>query len=74
LPHQKLYLSRVQCAPNHNICKHTSTSPDSKMHNQIEHVLIDEGRHSCVLDFTSYRGADCDTVIWCLRKLETVSK
>jgi len=47
--------------PHRNIHKYTSTSPDGKTHNQIDHVLIDRRWHSSVLDVPSFRGADCDT-------------
>jgi hypothetical protein len=47
--------------PHHNIHKYTWTSPDGKMHNQIEHILVDRRRHSNILDVRSYRAADCDT-------------
>jgi hypothetical protein len=50
--------------PHHDIHKHTWTSPDGVKHNQInqmDHVLIDRGRHSYYLDVRSFRGADCDT-------------
>jgi glycosylphosphatidylinositol transamidase (GPIT) subunit GPI8 len=36
--------------PNCNIHKYTWTSPDGNTHNQIDHILIDRGRHSSVLD------------------------
>jgi hypothetical protein len=36
-------------------------SPYEKTHNQIDHVLIDRGRHSIILDARSFRGADCET-------------
>jgi hypothetical protein len=46
-----------------NIHKCTSiwTSPDGKIYNQINHILIDGRRHSSVLDVRSFRAADCDT-------------
>jgi hypothetical protein len=47
--------------PYRNIHKFTRTSPDGKMHNQIDHILIDRKWHSSVLDVQSFRAADCDT-------------
>jgi hypothetical protein len=47
--------------PHHDIHKHTWTSPDGVIHNQIDHVLIDKRRHSNTLYTRSFRGADCDT-------------
>ena len=47
--------------PHRNIHKYTWTSPDSKTHNQIDHVLIDRRWQSSVLDVRTFRGADCDT-------------
>jgi len=47
--------------PHRNIYKYTWTSPDGKIHNQIDHVLIDRSWHSSVLAVRSFRGADCDT-------------
>jgi hypothetical protein len=43
--------------PHCNIHKYTWTSPGGKTHNQIDHILIDEG----LLDVRSFRVADCDT-------------
>jgi len=47
--------------PHRNIRKYTWTSPDAKIHIQIDHVLIDRRWHSSVLDVRGFRGADCDT-------------
>jgi len=47
--------------PHRNIHKYTWTSPDSKTHKHIDHVLIDRRWHSSALDVRSFRGADCDT-------------
>jgi hypothetical protein len=44
-----------------NIHKYTWTSADGKIHNQVDHILIDRRWHSSVLDVRSFRGADCDT-------------
>jgi hypothetical protein len=38
-----------------NIHKYNWTSPDGKAHNQINHILVDRGRHSNVLDIRSFR-------------------
>jgi hypothetical protein len=47
--------------PHRNIHKYTWTSPDGKIHNQIEQILIHRRWHSSILDVRSFRGADCDT-------------
>ncbi|PNF36586.1 hypothetical protein B7P43_G15045 [Cryptotermes secundus] len=47
--------------PHRNIHKFTWTSPDGKIHNQIEHILIDRRRHASILDGRLFRAADCDT-------------
>jgi len=44
-----------------NIHKYTWTSPDGKIHNQIDHVLIDRRWQTSVLDVRNFRGADFDT-------------
>jgi hypothetical protein len=36
--------------PHRNIPKFTWTSPDGKLHNQIDHILTDRRRHSSILD------------------------
>ncbi|PNF30921.1 hypothetical protein B7P43_G03205 [Cryptotermes secundus] len=47
--------------PHRNIHKFTWTSPDGKIHNQIDHILIDRRPHSSIRDVQSFRAADCDT-------------
>jgi hypothetical protein len=47
--------------PHRYIHKYTWTSPEGKIHNQIDQVLIHRTRHSSILDVRSFRGADCDT-------------
>jgi hypothetical protein len=47
--------------PHRNINQFAWTSPDGKMHNQIDHILTDRRQHSSVLDVRSFRAADCDT-------------
>ncbi|PNF20380.1 hypothetical protein B7P43_G10237 [Cryptotermes secundus] len=47
--------------PHRNIHKFTWTSPDGKIHNQIDHILTDRRRHSSRLDVQSFRAADCET-------------
>jgi hypothetical protein len=47
--------------PHQNIHKCTWTSLDGKIHNQIDHTLIDRTWHSSILDVQSFRGADYGT-------------
>jgi hypothetical protein len=47
--------------PYCNIYKFTWSSPDGKVHNQIDHILIDRRRHSSILYVRSFMTADCDT-------------
>jgi hypothetical protein len=47
--------------PHCSIHKDTWTSPDGKMHNQMDYVLIDRRWHSSILDVRYFRGADSDT-------------
>jgi hypothetical protein len=47
--------------PHRNIHKYNWTSPDGKIHNQIDHILVDRGRHLNVIDVRSFSAADCDT-------------
>jgi hypothetical protein len=47
--------------PYRNIHKHTWTSPDGKIHNQIDHILTDKRQLSDIFQVRSLRGADCHT-------------
>jgi hypothetical protein len=38
-----------------------SLGVDGKIHNQIDHTLVDRRRHSKMLGVRSYRAAECDT-------------
>jgi hypothetical protein len=47
--------------PHCNTHKFTWISPDGKMHNHTDHILIDRSWHSSVHDVQLFRIADCDT-------------
>ena len=47
--------------PYLDIHKYTWTSPDTKTHKEIDHILIDRRWHWCVLYLRSFRRANCDT-------------
>jgi hypothetical protein len=49
-------LSYTTMLPHHNIHKYTWTSPDAKMHNQIDHILIDKRQHSSAAGVLPFRG------------------
>jgi len=57
----KNLIAKTTTFPHRSIHKYTWTSPDGITHNQIDHVLVDERRHSSIIDVRSLRGADCDT-------------
>jgi hypothetical protein len=44
-----------------NIHKYTWTSPNGKIHNESDHILVDKWSHSSVLEVRSFTAADCDT-------------
>jgi hypothetical protein len=43
-----------------SVHRYTWSVPEGKAHNQINHVLLDIGWHSSMLDVRSFRGPDCD--------------
>jgi len=47
--------------PHRNFHKYTWTSPDGKIHNQIDHIFIDRRWYSSILDVRLFRTAICDT-------------
>jgi hypothetical protein len=47
--------------PHHSIHKYTWTSPEVKMHNQVDHILIGRRWNSSLLDVQTFIWADCDT-------------
>jgi len=51
----------VKMLPHRNLHKYAWTSPDGKIDNQTDHVLIDTRWYLSILDVRSVRGADCDT-------------
>ena len=48
--------------PHRNILKYTRTSPDGKIHNQMDHVLIERKLNSSINDVLTFRRTDCDAV------------
>jgi hypothetical protein len=61
LCHIKNQVVKSKMFPHRNIYKYTSTSPDGKIHNQTDHILIDVRIHSSILDVRSFRAANCNT-------------
>jgi endonuclease/exonuclease/phosphatase family metal-dependent hydrolase len=63
---------------HHNIHEFTRTFPAGKTHNQIDHILIERGRNSSILDGQFFRAADCETdhylVVVKVRETLAVSK
>jgi endonuclease/exonuclease/phosphatase family metal-dependent hydrolase len=47
------------CFPHNDIHKGTWTTPDSRMTNQIYHVMISKRVASSIVDVRMYRGANC---------------
>jgi hypothetical protein len=56
----------------------TWTSPDGETHNQVDHMFIDKGWHSSILNVRYFRGADYDSdhdgMVTKVRKKVAVSK
>jgi hypothetical protein len=74
---QKSYCQKYN-VPTSNIHKIAWTSPDGKMQNQIDQILIDRRWHSSILDVRLLRAADCDTdhhlVMGKVRERQAMSK
>jgi len=47
--------------PHRDVHKYNWTSPDGKIHNQIDHILIDRILYSSILEVRSFSRADCVT-------------
>jgi hypothetical protein len=64
--------------PHCNIHKYAWTSSEGKMHNQVDHILIERGWHSSILEVQSFRGTDCNTdrylILAKMKETLTVSK
>jgi hypothetical protein len=56
----KNLIVRSAMFPHRNVREFTWTSPNGKIHNKTDHILIDRRWHSCVLDVGSFKAADCD--------------
>jgi len=44
--------------PHRNIYQYTETSPDVKIHNQIDHILTDSSWHSSIHYVLSFSGTE----------------
>jgi hypothetical protein len=51
----------IKILSHRKIHKYAWTSPDGKIHNQVDQVLVDRRPQSSFLDVQSGREADCDT-------------
>jgi hypothetical protein len=52
LPHKEILIVKNTVFPHNKFHKHTCSSPDGKMHHQIDYILIEKSRHSSIY-FTS---------------------
>ena len=67
MPYQKNPV--VKIFPHRNIYQYTCISPDGKIHNQTDHVLVDMRLHSILLDVRSVRGLTVVLItIWWFQK------
>jgi hypothetical protein len=56
--------------PHRNFNKFTCTTPDGKIHNQIDNILIDKRRNSSFLDIRSLKEKTLIlAIIWWWQKL-----
>jgi hypothetical protein len=56
----KNLIVRSKMFPHCNINKFTWASPEGKMHNPIDHILLARRRHSCIPDARLFSAVDCD--------------
>ena len=60
---------KITMFSHRKIHKYTWSSPDGKIHNQMDHTLIDRRWHSSVLEVRSFRGAVILITVWWLQNL-----
>jgi len=69
LPHQKIILIRVQCSHIATIINALGLLLMGK-HNQIDHILMEDRKHSNIVNVQFFRAAESDTIFLWLRRLD----